>query len=272
MKSYSNMAVQKKGWSSKFSTCRMVYNINACLFTVLYVAQPSFCEHNRRNLQNVLQVFVLKSSTSTGVIHSHRKSSNMGKRLGPFRKATDFCGSRILPVVVYSKIYILVYGTQWCKNLIASLLEKQLKTGQIHNRINHLHEICRVAFLSLLSVSSFCISHLTTQFCCVLFTHSSDLGRKIAAPRSKCLDIGGNCMNFYLFFIVHSHETMHTCMTFIAFLFLLEKRLIQSVLKGCSEAVCGEEHEYFQITMKQTIGSGSTVQDPIFILFAMFGN
>jgi len=61
-------------------------------------------------------------------------------------------------------------------------------------------------------------------------------------------------------------------MTFIVFLFLLENTLIWSVLKGHSEAVCGEEHEYFQRTTMQTIGSGSTVLDAIFIVFAMLCN
>lgn len=65
---------------------------------------------------------------------------------------------------------------------------------------------------------------------------------------------------------------MHTYLTFIVLLFLSEKRLIYSVPKGQSESECGKEHEYFQIAMMQTIGSGSTVQDPIFFLFVVFGN
>lgn len=82
------------------------------------------------------------------------------------------------------------------------LLEKQLKRErQIHSMFNNPHEIFRVAFLSLFYMSSFCISHLSTQFCCVLFTHSSDLERKIATPRSKCLDIGGS----YEFFLSILH-------------------------------------------------------------------
>jgi len=85
----------------------------------------------------------------------------MGKRLAPFGKATDLCGTRFSPVVVYSKVYVLVYGSHCCKNLTALHLEKQLKTErQIRNGFNHLHEISRFAFLSLLCMSSFCTSHL----------------------------------------------------------------------------------------------------------------
>lgn len=150
-------------------------------------------------------MFVLKSGTSMGVIHYHRKSTNMGKRLTPLRNDTDSSDTRISPVVVYSKIYILVYDPQCCNNWIVPLLEKQLERERpIHGMFNNPHEIFRVVFLSLVYVSNFCISHLSTQFCCVLFTHSSDLERKVATPRSKCLDMGVN----YEFFI-HSSLFIH---------------------------------------------------------------
>lgn len=90
-----------------------------------------------------------------------------------------------------------MYCSQHFKNLIPSFLEKQLKTErQIHSGFNNLHEISRVEFISVLWLLSFCIIRLSTQFYGGLFRHSSDLGSKVAAPKSKCLDIGGNCMTF----------------------------------------------------------------------------
>lgn len=158
----------------------------------------------------------------TGLIHNHRKSSNKGKMLAPFRNATHFCGTRVSP---YSKIYVLVYGPQYFTNLTVSVLEKQLRIKrQIHSRCNNPIEISSVAFLSLIWESSFYIGHLCTQFHHICFTCSSDLGKERAVPSSKSLGTGGNCMN--LLSVLHcSRETVHTCMTFIAFSISLMKEV-----------------------------------------------
>lgn len=129
-------------------------------------------------LYKVLWVFVLKSYT--GGICDHRRSSSMDKRLAPSRNTTNFCGTSISPVVLYSKIHILVCGPQCCESLVASLLKKQLKTGK-KKSITCL--IISVEWIQgCIAFTTLCFKFLyqsNTQFCHVLSTHSFELGRKL---------------------------------------------------------------------------------------------